>query len=296
MSTKQKCMSVLCFWFLFGLPIAAAPQQAVQTSSQNTSVMLAAVSRSDSMFVGGISCCKWTERRTVAVEPLARLTFSGKWTSIPCDGDHPTACRKFEHEYLSKSRIYTVVSADGKGARVHAVPTTLGDCYGYNGTGTYSGADIKNSAIAASSVDFFVDSPPLKLLSSMDTKPILDAVASRIPGGLDSPLYFKFLSLQLEGRDLIVAQRTLADYANKSKDDLKDPFAIGTMNHDQFQILHWKQEIEDEDEQVLGVIRLKSGHDFLVTSVNDSEAQWFRVYGIHNGELVIVYSGGGSSC
>jgi hypothetical protein len=45
-------------------------------------------------------------------------------------------------------------------------------------------------------------------------------------------------------------------------------------------ILHWKENAGDEDESLLGIIRLKNGREFLITSVRDPEGQWFRVYGI----------------
>jgi hypothetical protein len=50
------------------------------------------------------------------------------------------------------------------------------------------------------------------------------------------------------------------------------------------------------EERVLGTIRLKSGRDFLITVVPDPESQSFRVYGIRDGHLALIYSGGGSSC
>jgi hypothetical protein len=103
--------------------------------------------------------------------------------------------------------------------------------------------------------------------------------------------------LRLEGRDLILVQRSFSDYATKPEaDTLKLIFAIGTMERGRFHVLHWKRNIEDEDERVLGTIHLKSGRDFLITTVSDPESQQFRVYGIRDGKLVIVYSGGGSSC
>ena len=63
-----------------------------------------------------------------------------------------------------------------------------------------------------------------------------------------------------------------------------------------FHLLYWKQNTEDEDERLLGTIRLNSGHDFLITVVSDPEGHWYRVYGIRDGKLTQVYSGGGSSC
>ncbi len=73
-------------------------------------------------------------------------------------------------------------------------------------------------------------------------------------------------------------------------------FAIGALDKGQFRLLHWKQNTSDEDEVMLGTIHLTNGRDFLVTSVTDPEGQWFRVYGIQQGKLAMVYSGGGSSC
>ena len=73
-------------------------------------------------------------------------------------------------------------------------------------------------------------------------------------------------------------------------------FAIGTMDQGWFHILHLKKNTEDEAERVLGTIHLKSGRDFLITTVSDPESQWFRVYGIRDGHLTLIYEGGGSSC
>lgn len=70
---------------------------------------------------------------------------------------------------------------------------------------------------------------------------------------------------------------------------------IGTMEDGAFHVSHWNDS-DGEDEQILGSVRLKSGRDFLVTTVSDSESQSFRVYGIRNGNLTLIYSGGGSSC
>jgi hypothetical protein len=41
---------------------------------------------------------------------------------------------------------------------------------------------------------------------------------------------------------------------------------------------------------------MKSGRDFLITTVSDPESQSFRVYGMVSGRLALIYSGGGSSC
>lgn len=290
-------MKSLWLCLFLSAPAVVFSQQPVPSSSPDAGVVLAGVSRDNSMLAGGISGSSQTANGTVFVEPLARLTSTGEWQKLPCDTSHPDTCLKFEREYLSNPHIYTVVSADGKGAVIHAEPTKLSECYGYTGMGTYSGSDIRHSAIAASSIDFFTDGPPAHLLSKAEAQPILMALNGLIPSKLDSSLYLRLYSLRLEGQELVLIQRAFADYTGKL--DTKSPrfiFAIGTMEKGELHLLHWKQNIEDEDERVIGTVHLKGGRDFLITTVCDSESQTFRVYGIRDGKLVMVYFGGGSSC
>ena len=284
-------------WLLLTISVMASSQHSVPTPVQDSGVMLAAVSRDVRVF--RMSLGVDTAKGPVYVEPLARLTPSGEWRSLPCfadtDGKHylnPNACSEFEQEYLSKPHTYTVVSAEGRGATIDAAPTALSECFGYTGTGTYSGAEIRMSAIAASSIDFFSDSPPPQLLHGAAATPVLKAFAAVVPGGLDSSLNLKIFSLRLEGQDLVLVQRSYAEPAGKS---LKLIFAIGEVDQGQF-LLHWKQNTGDEDEVMLGTIHLTNGRDFLITTVSDPEGQWFRVYGIRQGKLAMIYSGGGSSC
>ena len=146
------------FLLVLAISLPAVNQQPAPTSLQDAAVMLAAVSRDDSMLTGGLGSGRWTGRGTVVVEPLASLTPSGEWVSVPCDPNHPATCTKFERDYLSKPHTYTVISADGRGASVQAAPVRLSECSDFTGTGTYTGASIANSAIAASSTDLFVES------------------------------------------------------------------------------------------------------------------------------------------
>jgi len=255
--------------------------------------MLAAVSRYESMFAGGIGPSKWTGRGTVAVEPLAYITRSGEWSSLPCASGTGKGCRKFEREYLSKPHVYTVISADGKGATVQAAPTTLSECYGYQGVGTYSGASVRRSAIAASATDFFTDSTPPRLLSGEESAAPLKALAASVPKALDSTEHLGIFAVRLEDQDFYIAQRTFTDIATRGQGE-RLAFLIGTLGQGRFHILHRAD--EDQDERVLETVRLKSGREFLVTAVSDPESQFFRVYGIRDGHLTLVYSGGGSSC
>jgi hypothetical protein len=287
-------MSCVWAWLLFCVSATAVAQQPSPPASQDADIMLAAVSRDQSMLSGGIASSKWTGRGTVVVEPLARMTPLGQWVDLPCSSKNQKNCLKFARDYLSKVHLYTVVSADGKGATIHSAPTTLSECYDYSGTGTYSGAPITKSAIAASSADFFAESTPPQPLDQEETATLRKALAMLTPKKLDSTMDLRFFRLRLEGQDMFVVQRAFADMTAHGTG--RFIFTIGTMDQSRFQILHWNQNTEDEEESVLGTIRLKSGREFLVTVVSDPESHFFRVYGVRAGRLALIYSGGGSSC
>ena len=285
------------FLLVLGISLQAVNQRPSQSSSEDKAVMLAAVSRDDSMLTGGLGSGRWTGRGTVVVEPLASLTPSGEWVSVPCDPSHPATCRKFERDYLSRPHTYTVISADGRGATVQATPIKLDECSFFIGAGTYAGASIANSAIAASSTELFDESEPPRLLGKEEGAPVRKALTVLVPGKLDPALHLRLYSLRLEDKDLVIVQWTTVDFIDKPGErSTKRIFAIGSMDQGRFHLLHWKQNTEDEDERVIGTILLKSGRGFLITTAIDPESQRFRVYGIRDGRLVMVYSGGGSSC
>lgn len=277
---------------------ASSPHPA-RTCHHRTDTIILAVSRDDG-FIGGISCCDRTKHGSIAEKPIGRLSSSGAWSPLTnCSSDDSSGCKVFEQNFLSKRHDYRVVSHDGYGSIVRVGPMKLSDCYGYSGMGTYSEGEIDSSAIASSVPGLFTQDLSPQLLKSPNSKPILDAISSKVQGGLSSRRYFKFYSVHLGGRNLIVVQRALQDYANKpntSSLTLDSIFSIGVIRDGQFKILLFKSNTEDEDEIILGMIRLRNGREYLVTSVHDPEGQWFRVYGIRDGNLRIVYSGGLSDC
>ena len=282
-------------WFVLAVSLLALSQNSVPTSAPDSGVIIAAVSRDARMLgMGGQKPAK----NVAFIEPLARLTPSREWQNLPCFADsdgkkylNQNDCLQFGREYLSKPHTYTVVSAEGRSATINAGPTTLSECFGYTGTGTYAGGETPMAAIAASSTDIFSDSPAPQLLSNAAAKPLIKSFAAAVPGGLDSTLALKVLSLRLEGQEFLSVQRGSFDAAGT-----KLIFAIGKKDQGQFQIVQWKENTGDEDEAVLGTVHLTNGRDFLITTVTDPEGQWFRVYGMRHGKLVRVYSGGGSSC
>lgn len=270
-----------------GVPSLSSSQPAVK-------IRLAAVSRDESMLRGGIGSSKWTGRGTVVVEPLAFVTESGQWSSLPCASGTGKNCLKFEHDYLSKAHVYWVISPSGKGATVRAKPTTLSECFDYSGTGTYSDAAIDTTAIASSSPESFTDSEPLRPLSKEDTLAVRTLLGKLVPKKLDSTKGIRVLSARLEEQELYIVQRAFTDVPEGERWSLI--FGIGVVQPHRLHVLHWKQNTQDEDERVLGTIRLKPGRDFLITVVSDPESHFYRVYGIRDGQVTLIYSGGGSSC
>jgi len=284
-------------WWLAVMPLTDVAQQHVQTSAPEPDVMLAAVSRDRSMLSGGIGSGARTAPGRVVVEPLARLSPTGNWRNVPCVAGDNEGCRQFAREYLSKPHSYTVISGDGSGAFIRAKPTTLSECYDFAGDGTYSGASLAGSAIAASSEEFFAGAPPLRPVEKDGRALLKRAVAGLIPRTLDSTRDLRFFDLSIEGYQMVVMQRAYADMSGiPDSEGPKHVFAIGRVSGGRFEMLHWKKNTEDEDERVIGTIRLSSGREFLISVVNDPESHWFRVYGIRGGRLALVYSGGGSSC
>jgi hypothetical protein len=288
-------------WLFLSVSLIGFSQQMPTTPPSETKVMLAVVSRDGTLVTGGIGSGRRLKPEHAFVQPIAYLTDSGRWENLPCgadrEGTRSKGCRQFGRRYLSKPHTYIVVSADGEGATVHSAPTQLSECFDYTSNGTYSGAPITRSAIAASNSDFFshVDAP--KVLQQEAAGQRHRALAALVPKRLDSIKWLKLISLRLEDQDLIVVKREFGDWPETADiGERRYIFAIGTMDGRLFRALHWKENSIDEEEGILGVIRLKNGRDFLITSVRDPEGQWFRIYGIKNGKLIQVFSGGGSSC
>lgn len=294
-------MNDVLTWWLLSVSFMALAQQPPSTSAPDSGVMLAAVSRDDSVLSGGIGTGKLLGARMLTIEPMVWLTPEGKWKSIDCDPSRHKDCRKFEQTYLSKPHAYTIVSADGRGAMVNAAPATLSECFDYTGSGTYRGPSIRNTAIAASSTTMFTTGPAAERLTNQDAEQVRKALRVFVPAKFDSLKELQIYSLRLEGQDLLIVQKAYQDFASKPgytppEDHLQFIFAIGAMAEGHFHLLHWKKNIEDENELVLGTIHLKNGRDYLITKVNDPESQLFRIYGLKNGRLRLVFSGGGASC
>jgi hypothetical protein len=242
---------------------------------------------------------------SVYVTPLAWLSASGNWNAIQCDEEHPKECERFGRDYLSKPHSYTIVSADGKGAQVqveHMSFNSPEDCFSYDGEGTLSGAAIRFAGVGASSDDIFRSGPPARRLSGAGTEQVLNAYEAVAGDTLDSPKELHVYSVEIEGRQFFVIQRAFEDYSEKPEyktenlADLYPILTIGTMQGGKFRMLIWKEKGSDEQEEIIGLIHLKNGRDFLIDSVTDPETFSYRIYGIRNGKLALVFKGGGGGC
>jgi hypothetical protein len=252
---------------------------------------------------GGISSSHFLASGKVSVDPIAWLTADGEWKKIRCDWNHPAECKKFDREYLSKPHSYTVFSADGNGAVVHVERMELdNECFGYGGSGTFSGGTIRYAAVAAESTEIFTPGDPARRLGEREAEPIRNALAVTVGNKLDSTKELRVYSIEMEGRSYFLIQRAYQDFASKpdykpnNSPNLDFILAIGTMDHGRFQLLHWKENTGDDNEQILGLIHLKNGRDFLVNTTSDPESDSFRIYGIRDGKLALIFKGGGGGC
>jgi hypothetical protein len=288
---------------IFVLPAVLASQTPVPSSDGTSDVMVVGVAHDASVMGGGISSSNFEAPGKASVQPIAWLTASGEWEKIRCDPNHLKECKKFDREYLSKPHAYTVISADGNGAVVQVERMSLDDeCFGYGGQGTFAGRSIRYAAVAAESTGIFSPGNPAKRLPDHDAEPVRKALAATVGNKLDSIKELRVYSTEMEGRSFFLIQRAYQDYASKPNYKPNDSpnldfiLAIGTMNDGRFQLLHWKENTGDDNEQILGLIHLKNGRDFLVNATSDPEGDSFRIYGIRDGKLALIYEGGGGGC
>jgi hypothetical protein len=299
--TLRSLIKTLCFAALLAIPLGLHPQTATSipssTSPLESSATLLAVVKdwaSEAGYTGG-----WPSAAPsrVPVELLAVVTASGKWIdpTLKCRDEDSTGCRRFLNLYLNRPKDYTVATSPGIGVAIHVAPVTkIGDCFNFSSSGTLNASAIGGSAIASDHPEFFEASPALQDASSAEITIVrtgLLSLGEKKVRGFEGILVRK---VQIEGLAYFIAERRST--AHRS---LGIVFSIGRIEHGRFELIRWNDEGgEDGDtvESVLGVIGLKSGHEFLVTTESDPEGQRFYAYGIKDGHLQIIFKGGGSSC
>lgn len=266
-------------------------------------VMVVAVAHDASVAGGGIGASSFLPSGIASVDPIGWITAEGKWIQLDCTDGKPMACRKFDRTYLSHPHDYSVISADGQGSTVHVQRMELDqECFGILGRGKFSAGAIRSASVAAESADLFSDGPSAHRLPESDATPLRGALARAVGGKLDTTKELRVYTVNLDGHNLLVFQRAYQDWADKpeyappNSPKFEFVFAIGAMEGGKLRVLQWKENTADDNEQILGVIHLRSGHDFLVTASNEPEDNEYRVYGYRDGKLVMIFQGGGGEC
>lgn len=295
-------------WSVFvALACLAAQGMAASRSAgkaPDDGIVITAVSRDGAVLSGGISTGIRTLDGVADMEQIARLTTSGVWEELPCNYHWLTdadiaRCRAFAASYLSEPHQYTIVSADGYGATVQSSPSRLNRCYGITSQGIYYGQPLERTALAASDPSAFETGRPLTPMQGAAFQQALTAFAAAAPVHLNTLAGIRLYQVAWGGRHLVVVERSFTDFSSANPSvipNVKLLFAIGEMEQGRFRVLFWKRDTEDDNEQVLGAVVLKGGKEFLITSVNSPEAQFFRIYALDGGRVQVVFSGGGSSC
>jgi len=287
---------------LFVAPAFAQPQESASPANE-AKTMIVGVAHDDSIMGGGIGGSHFLPPGNAKVQPIAWLTPAGEWVKIDCNAGATQACRRFDRDYLSKPHTYTVISADGLGSQLHVDKMELDhECFGFGGDGAFTGGPIQSAAVAAESEAIFTPGISAHRLPEQEAQPIRRALQAAAGTKLDSIEELRVYSVSLEGHSLFVIQRAFQDYASKPKFapghhvNLYFILAIGEMSDGHFRLLHWKENTDDDNEQILGLVHLKTGRDFLVDASSDPESNSFRVYGIRDGKLSVVFEGSGGSC
>jgi len=299
---RMKSLTLLAV-LIFSVTGSAQTENQTDTPEHSERVMVVAVAHDASVNQAGISSSNFLAPGIASVKPIAWITAEGNWIQIDCTGDKPDACKKFDRTYLSHPHDYSVISADGQGSIVHVKRMNLDqECFGMGGLGQFRAGAIRSAAVAAEGADLFSVGSSAHQLTEYDAAPMRKALADAVGRKLDTTKELRVYSVNLEGHNLLIFQRAYQDWASKpahaktNSPNFEFVFALGAMDNGIFKILQWKENTGDDNEQILGVIHLRGGHDFLVSASSDPEGYSFRVYGYRNGKLLIIFEGGGGGC
>lgn len=282
---------------------AASISKPADSSPVSDRVMVVAVAHDASLIGGGIGSSNFLPPGIAAVEPIAWINAEGDWIQLDCTEAKSAACKKFNRTYLSQPHDYSVISSDGNGTTVHVQGMELDhDCFGMSGRGRFNGGAIRSGAVAAEGSDLFSAGAGAHRLTGSYAAPKLKALAQAVGSKLDTTEELRVYAVNLDGHDLLIFQRAYQDwasiprYAPPATPRFELVFALGSMDSGKLRILHWKENTEDDNEQILGVIHLRAGRDFLVTASSNPEGNEYRVYRYSGGKLVLVFHGGGGGC
>ena len=294
-------MNRLCIAALLTIPLGLLPQATPPGKSsasihEKQATLLAVVKdwAFEAGYTGG-----WPSATPshVPVELLAVVTASGNWIdpTLRCREEDNAGCKEFLEQYLNRAKDYTVLTLPGRGSTVHVEPVDkLDDCYDFWSTGTLSSGNTGDAAIASDHLALFDTSPAWQNASRSEIAIVRAGLLGLGPKKVKEFDGVQVRKIQIEGQMYFVAERHSTTHRRYGI-----VFSIGRIEQGRFDLVRWNDEGgEDGDtvESALGVIRLKNGREFLITTESDPEGQTFYAYGIRNGHLQIVFQGGGSSC
>ncbi|MGA2277618.1 MAG: hypothetical protein ABSG00_08435 [Terracidiphilus sp.] len=307
-----KILRRLIYAVLFASPLTLSlplhPQTGAPTSSaasrQESSSALLAVVKDWGSLAGTVGGWPTAKAPRVPVEFLVAVTASGEWidptrqcssdNSTDAGGDAP-GCKLFLNQYLNRPKTYTIVTSPGRGTtvQVKALPK-LGDCYDFASSGLLSAPGIGTTAIAADSPGLFAAAPAWQSVSAAELAIVRKGLLALGAEKVRNFTGVRVRKVAIEGQTIFVAERHSTAHRQ-----LGIVFAVGRIVDGNFDLMRWNEnggEAGDTVEGALGVIRLKNGREFLITTESDPEGQRFYAYEIKDGRLQIVFEGGGSSC
>jgi hypothetical protein len=287
---------------LFAVYLALGAQ--AQTHSPSTPkkveqrARLLAIAKNWESQAGNVGAWPVAAAPKVPVEFLAMLSESGHWSdpTALCTEGHGSECDLFLRNYVNYTTNYTVITEPGWGSKVAVSPVRkIGDCYEFPSEGLPNSYQFGETAVASDAPDLFVESPVIETASPREIKIVRSGLLRLGPARVKTIDGVSIHKFQLQGNDFFLAEH----HYSSERSESWIVFSIGRINQRRFEVLRWNPEGgEDGDtvESALGIIRLKTGQEFLLTTQSDPEGHTYYAYGIKNGRLEIVFKGGGSSC
>jgi hypothetical protein len=234
----------------------------------------------------------------IPVEFLAVVSESGRWSdpTTLCGEERSSKCDVFLRKYVNYSAKYSVITKPGWGVDIAVRPVKeVDECYGFSSEGSPNSNQFGESGVASDAPDEFGQPQAMQSASSNEIRIVRSGLLRLGPSKVKTFEGVSVQKFQIQGKVFFIAQR----HYSKVRSESGIVFSIGGINQGRFELLRWNPgggEDGDTVESALGVIQLKSGQEFLLTTESDPEGHRYYVYGLRNGRLEIVFKGGGSSC
>jgi hypothetical protein len=289
MMQRMKSALVAAALVLTSLPGVA--QTVSPKTAQPQSTVIVALTRWKGLFGGGLMDDEYPTLPAgqLDMQVIGRLTPSGEWKKMPRNTDNPKLMAGFKN-YIAHTHTYTVVSAENHGEQIHSKPARWGECEDYSMDGVYVGQEFSKTAIAADAGDALVATPPLHRLTGKEVLAAQTALKALPKHKLHHVQRLELFSVVIGDRSFLILARGYQP-GHPDYDQYTALFAIGELINGAFHSVIWDNaKNNDEQEYPVGVIQDKAGHIYLIDTVTTPETQYFRVYGLRDGKLVVVFN------